>query len=316
MVRAAWLYHAEGMTQAEIAEHLHVTRRRVNEMLARARETGVVSISFNSRPADCAELEVALRARYGLEDAVVAPAPANPEKSHSVIGRATADYLNRLIPSRKPRSLGVGWGATLRETIRYATPQKWPDLTVRSMMGGLTQGAEINTFETVSGFAKLWGSQCRYFVAPIYAESPESRDIIIQQAVFQKIFRKICEVDIALVSVGDVTEKSLQVRYGLPDDTSAEDLRAAHAVGDLIGRYLDAGGQPVAHRLNRQVLAPELDAFRRIPCRVIIGGGAYKIPVLRAVVAAGHASVLVTDEECARALLEADPRPSSGLEAQ
>src|SRR5690242_14128969 len=33
MIRAAWLYHVEGLTQAEIGERMNLTRRRVNELL-------------------------------------------------------------------------------------------------------------------------------------------------------------------------------------------------------------------------------------------------------------------------------------------
>jgi len=36
MVRASWLYHVEGLTQAQIAERMLLTRRKVNELLAAA----------------------------------------------------------------------------------------------------------------------------------------------------------------------------------------------------------------------------------------------------------------------------------------
>ena len=56
MARAAWLYHMEGLTQAQIAERLNLTRRRVNEMLASALRDGLVKVSFNGKLAECAEL--------------------------------------------------------------------------------------------------------------------------------------------------------------------------------------------------------------------------------------------------------------------
>ena len=36
MVRAAWLYHVESLTQQQIAERMNITRRRVNEILSEA----------------------------------------------------------------------------------------------------------------------------------------------------------------------------------------------------------------------------------------------------------------------------------------
>ncbi|WP_018009309.1 sugar-binding transcriptional regulator, partial [Sinorhizobium medicae] len=217
MARAAWLYHVEGLTQAEIGKRMNLTRRRMNELLSSALEQGIVRISFGSPLIENAELESQLRDRFGLDDAVVVPTPADPCLLHSVIGRGAAAYLDRLIQMRKPASIGVGWGATLRQTMQHMTPASEPQIDVRSMMGGLTHGSEINTFEIVRGFAEVLKAQCHYFVAPIYAETAQSRDALIAQSVFRKTFRQICEVDISYLSAGDVSQQSLQVRYGLPE---------------------------------------------------------------------------------------------------
>ncbi|WP_026621228.1 DNA-binding transcriptional regulator LsrR (DeoR family) (plasmid) [Ensifer sp. WSM1721] len=303
MVRAAWLYHVEGLTQAEIGERMHLTRRRVNELLAAALEEGIVRISFSSPLAENVELESRLRDHFELKDAVVVPTPADPRQLHSVIGRGAAAYLDRLIQSRKPASIGVGWGATLRETMQHMTPANEPEIDVRSMMGGLTHGSEINTFEIVRGFAEVLKAQCHYFAAPIYAESPESREAIIAQSVFRKIFRQTCDVDISYLSAGDVSQQSLQVRYGLPEGTNVADLIAVGAVGDLLGRYLDAEGKPVDHPLNRQVLSPELDDYRRVPCRIVASGGPHKRDILLALARARLATIIITDAESAKAML-------------
>lgn len=74
MAKAAWLYHVEGLTQAEIGERMNLTRRRVNELLAAALEQGIVRISFSSPLVESVELESRLRDRFGLDDAVVMPA--------------------------------------------------------------------------------------------------------------------------------------------------------------------------------------------------------------------------------------------------
>lgn len=303
MVRAAWLYHVEGLTQQQIAERMNITRRRVNEILSEALETGVVRISFDSALSESVELEVKLRKRFALRDAVVVPTPNETALLHSVLGRGAAAFLGRLIQTQKPASIGIGWGSTLRETIQHMPSLNEPQIKVRSMMGGLTHGSEINTFEIVRGFAQAISAQCRYFAAPIYAESPESREAIISQTVFQRTFRQICDVDVAYLSVGDVSQQSLQVRYGLPEGMSEEILQKAGAVGDLMGRYLNASGQEIDHLLNRQVLSPELDDFRRIGCRIVASGGAHKHKILHAVAQSGLANVLITDADSARAIL-------------
>lgn len=305
MVRAAWLYHVEGLTQAQIGERMNLTRRRVNELLGEAMEKGVVRISFNSSLAGNVDLEAQLCRRFGLEHAVVAPTPSNPDHMHAIIGRAAGGFLDRLIQSRRPRSIGVGWGATLRETVHHMTGANEPEMRIRSLMGGLTRGSEINTFEIVHSFAKVLSAKCHYFAAPIYAGSEKAHTQIMAQPVFQEFLREATAVDVSFLSVGDVTGRSLQVRYGLPAQTDIGELVAAGAVGDLLGRYLDAQGCPVDHPLNRQVISPDLDSYCAIPFRIIASGGHHKHAILLAVLNARLATAVVTDAESACFLLRA-----------
>jgi DNA-binding transcriptional regulator LsrR (DeoR family) len=304
MVRASWLYHVEGLTQAQIADRMLLTRRKVNELLAAALDQGIVRISFNSPLAENVELEADLRSRFGLQDVVIVPTPANPAQMPVVIGRAAAMFLEQLIQASEPVSLGVGWGATLRETVHHMAPANVPEVKVRSMMGGLTRGSEINTFEIVRRFAQVLNAQCHYLAAPIYAGDPASRDTIVAQTVFKTLLREAATVDISFLSIGDVTPHSLQVRYGLPPDTDIGSLVAAGAVGDLLGRYLDADGRELDHPLNRQVISPDLDDYRRIRSRIIASGGIHKRAILRACVHAGLATSLITDSDNAAWLLE------------
>lgn len=305
MVKAAWLYHVEGLTQAQIGERMNLTRRRVNELLADALESGIVRVSFSSSLVENVELEAQLRERYGLEEVAVTPTPENPDLMYSVIGRTAAGLLDRLVVKHRPASLGFGWGSTLRETVRHINrvSRSHPRMTVCSMMGGLTRGAEINTFEIVHSFAEALDAQCHYFAAPIYANSPASRDLIAAQPVFSELLEEAAAVDLSFLSVGDVTGHSLQVRYGLPADTDVETLVRAGAVGDLLGYYLDASGRPVDHPLNGQVLSLDLFRYSNIPHRVVASGGPHKRAIMRAVLDARLATAIVTDAETAAWLL-------------
>lgn len=303
MVRASWLYHVEGLTQAQIAERMLLTRRRVNELLAAALDQGVVKISFNSPLTENVELEAELRNRFGLKDVVIAPTPADNTHMAVVIGRVTAMFLEQLIQASEPTSLGVGWGATLRETVQHMAPANVPQVKVRSMMGGLTRGSEINTFEIVRRFAKVLNAECHYLAAPIYADDPASRDTIVAQTVFQSLLREATAVDISVLSVGDVSPESLQVRYGLPTGTDVAKLIAAGAVGDLLGRYLDSRGREIDHPLNRQVISPSIEDYRRIPTRIIASGGSHKRAILRACLTGNLATAVITDSEAALWLL-------------
>lgn len=309
MVRSAWLYHVEGLTQAQIGERMNLTRRRVNELLAEALDSGVVRISFGTSLAENVALEAQLCATFGLAEAAVASTPEDPGLMHDVIGRVAAGLLERVIATLRPTALGVGWGSTLRETVRHMGKVRSaePDMMVCSMMGGLTRGTGINTFEIVNGFAEALGAQCHYFAAPIYADSAASRELIAAQPVFRDLLEEAANVDVSFLSVGDTTGRSLQIRYGLPPDIDVRTIVEAGGVGDLLGYYLDRDGRPVEHPLSRQAISPDLSRYRDIPHRIIASGGPHKREILRAVLRAELATAIVTDADTASWLLSSTP---------
>lgn len=303
-VRAAWLYYMEGLTQAEIADRLKMTRLRVNRLLVEARSSGLVNITINSRLESCVRLERGLIEAFGLREAIVVPTPAEAEQVPALIGRAAGEFVSRIIEEKPEGVFGVGWGATLRETIRHVRPGRHRDLKVTSMMGGLTYGIEINTFEIASQLARRWHAECHYLAAPIYSGTPQSRDTIVAQDVFEAAFERIRATDVAILSVGDLSERSLLVRYGLPRDVAVAELAARGAVGDMLGQFIDAQGRPIDHSINRRAIALPLDALRLIPTVILASGGSNKAAIIAAALRAKLASVLITDEQAAAAALK------------
>jgi lsr operon transcriptional repressor len=300
-VRAAWLYFMEGLTQAEIARRLGTTRLRINRILVDARRNGLVGITLNSELASCVELEQALIRDFKLKAAVIVPTPEDEEQIAVILGRAAASYVTHYLENHPIRGFGIGWGRTLREMIRHMRAGRYPDLCVNSMMGGLTRGLEINTFDIVSDLARRLGSQCQYLAAPIYAGSPASRDTIMAQDVFRDTFRRIESNELAVLSIGDVTKRSMLVRYGLPEDVGIRELRAAGAVCDIVAQFIDHRGRPIDHALNRRAIAIPLRDLSRVRIVVFAAGGRHKVRAIASVLRGGFGSVLVCDETTARA---------------
>lgn len=303
-VRAAWLYYMEGLTQSEIADRLGLTRLRVNRLLADARADGLVRVTLNTGLASCLALEETLKRETGLREAVIVPTPEDPEQVPVALGRAAAAFLAQHLEANAVKGLGVGWGATLRETIRYVQPQRLPGLVVNSIMGGLTHGSEINTFEIASELARRLGASYAYLAAPIYAGSPRSRDTILAQDVFKDSLDQMRANELAIVSMGDLTKRSLMIRHGIPRDVSAQDLKAAGAVGDIIGQFVDAKGVPIDHPINQRVIALPIDELRRIKTVVVASGGSNKTKAIAAALTGKLMHVLVCDERTAAAALE------------
>ncbi len=307
LARVAWAYYAEGMTQEAVADKLGATRLRVNRALSEARRMGLVRISFNTAFAACFELEAALCARFALTKAYVAPSPAHPEDVQAMVGTALGHLLSEVLARPEITLFGMSWGNTLNIATRFVSPLDRPDLEVVSVMGGLTQGSDLNSFEITTRLADLCNARHSYFTAPLYAGSAETRDTIMGLDVFTEILDKIRRVDALAMAAGDMSHRSLLMRDGLPRDITLDELIAAGAVGDVLGRVLDAQGRPIAHPINERIIGIGLDDLRPIPDVILAAGGPTKVPIIRAVLGLGVVDSLVTDAATAGALLKAAP---------
>lgn len=300
-IRIAWAYFVEGLTQAEIAERLGLTRLRVNRILQICRETGIIQIRIQSPLASCVALERALIRRYGLRDAVVVPTPQDEDKIRAAIGVALGAYVENAV--HDGMLVGIGWGQTLRLGLQSMKRRRMTDLSVVSLIGSMTRGSGQNTFEIVSRFADLHDADRFYFAAPVYADDEAQRDSLLGRGVLRDIYDKAKSADLALISVGNVSDHNLMLALGIVDREAAA-LRAAGAVGDVLGNWLDAAGRPVDHPLNRRTVALGLDDLARIPSVVLASGGSYKFEIIRAALRRRCINVLITDEALAERLAE------------
>jgi len=307
LAQVAWAYYVEGLTQERVADKLGVTRLRVNKAISDAHKRGLVRITFNTAFAACAELEAALRARFDLKQAYVAPAPIETRDIQMIVGAALGNLLSEVLADRSVRLFGMSWGGTLNIATRFVAAMERPDLEVISVMGGLTQGSDLNSFEITTRLADLLGAQHSYFTAPLYAGSRDSRDTIMQLDVFRDVLEKLRSVDAMAMAAGDLSKRSLLMRDGLPGDVTMEELTAMGGVGDVLGTVIDAQGRALDHPINERVIGIGLDDLASIPNVILAAGGAHKVAVNRAILARGVVDTFVTDEATARALLQARP---------
>lgn len=300
--RAAWLYFVGGNTQAEIGKKLGLNRIRINRLLALAREQGLVQINVTGRLADCVALEEKLKDRFKLRHAVVVPTPLGNEQLSFVVGSAAGHYLGSQL--RDGMSVGVGWGRTLRYSLRSVPRRLYKELSVVSLMGGLTQASLVNPHETASHLADIVGAQCYYIAAPALTDSEATRDIFLKQSMVRDVFERGAKVDLALLSVGELTHPNTMTQVGLISKADAASLVKAGAVGDICVHWIDAAGEVIDHPLNRRVVALPPKRLKDIPCVVLASGGRNKVPVLHGALHAGFVNVLVTDESTARGVLD------------
>lgn len=306
--RVLWYYYVGGMTQQHVAEKLGLTRLRVNRIIGQSRADGLVRFDIRLPIAGCVALAEALKARYGLTEAVVVPTLDSAEETQRAVGEAAGTLIDGMI--EPGMALGVGWGRTLWASVRNLTARRLADANVVTLMGSLTRGSGINTIGVATAVANRLGAECHYLAAPIYCPSTDIRSALLSHPGLRDVLARAADVDIAMISAGDLSSRSILAATSIVA-RELESLREAGAVGDILATFLDEHGRPVDHSLRHRVVGIDPADFTRIPIRVLASGGMHKQPIIKAVLEGPTVTHLVTDEAVARALVNTEqPTPA------
>lgn len=299
--RAAWLYFIADNTQSQVGKKLGLSRVRVNRLLAHARKQGLVQINIAGKLANAIILEDKLKQRFGLRDAVVVPSTPDAQQVRLVIAAAAGQYLGQQL--RDGMSVGVGWGQTLRMSLSSVPHKMFKRLSIVSLIGGLTRSSAVNPHETASHLADIVGAQCFYFAGPAFTDTEATRTVLMNQPMLRDVFERGSKVDLAFLSVGEMSRTSTMAKLGLISPAEVLSLEQVGAVGDLCSYWMNAKGEVVDHPLNKRAVSLSPQHLREVKRVVLVSGGKNKVPMIHGVLHAGYANIIVTDEATALSVL-------------
>ena len=300
-MRIAWMYYVEGLTQNEIADRLGIGRVTVVRNINEAIKQREVKIWIEGDVSECFELEAQLKQAFGFKEAIVVPEPLSPENLTKSIGVAAGMFVSDTL--RDDMTVGVGWGATLYESLQTLAPRVLENVQVISLLGGIVQARKFNPAEFAWQFARIMAADCYLFQAPAVVDSPETREALIERCGLRDIFRRAERLDLALLSVGAMAPSSTAFRFNLISDEERVSLVKMGAVGDMLFNFYDRDGGLVDHPVNSRVMSLPIGQLRTVPTRVIASGGNDKVDCLLGAIKLIDCNVLITNEATARELL-------------
>jgi len=301
-VRVAELYYDENRTQDEIGALLQISRWKAGRLLSHARERGIVRIEIVHPRARRLTLEKQLRERFGLRDAVIVPAPDHEDGITTRVAQAAADYLAQLRPP--PRTLGVSWGRTL-DAVAEQLPAGWTTgVTVVQINGSVGRNRQSTAATLAATIAQRGGGEAVLLPSPAILERVETKRAIESDRTVADVLAVAATASAYLYSAGVADATSVLVESGYLTPGDVGELVHKGAVGDVVGRYIDAQGTIVDPRLDERTVGLGLDELRSAETAIFVVAGDSKHNVARAVVTSGLCTVLVSDENTARALLE------------
>jgi len=299
--RAVWLYHVEGSTQNDIATQLGISRVMVVRLLADARRRNEVRVTVSAPLAELIELERHLETRFNIARVIIAPFADADEDPVKVIAAAAGNFISSQMKSGM--TVGVGWGRTLYNTLPFITGETLEDFRVVSLLGGIAAARRFNPAEFAWQFAELFQGEGFLIPAPAVVDSAETKHALLERCGLSAIFEMATKLDVALLSVGGITNLTTSYRTGHITEADRRSLIDAGAVGDVLYNFIDENGKLVAHDVNERVISVNLPILRRTAERVLISGGREKRVAVRGAIKILNPTTFITDEQTAKALV-------------
>ncbi len=309
-LRAATLYYLDGLTQAEIAGRLGVSRPTAGRLIARAKAKGLVRIEVVVPPTLQEDLHASeereLEVKFGLTEAVVtghgtdAGPPGRPA-FFAGIGRAAAALLmRRLSPSDV---LGFTWGPEQVAVAMALAPGVASCRSVVQLDGAMSTAAYQTGMETIlSRSADTLRADAIRLPAPLYAD-PSTVASMRSDSVISRTLEAGRNADAMLFGVGAASTSTTLFEGSFLDTRMLEELLRLGAVGEIGGRFFDADGVPVVTELAQRAVSVPLEDIRDCSKALLISSGQGKYRAALGALRGGLARLFVCDIDCARWLL-------------
>jgi DNA-binding transcriptional regulator LsrR (DeoR family) len=304
MHQALVLHFLEGLTQSQIADQLGISHATVNRLIKRGRQLGLVEIKIKSPVEQLVDLEQQLQLLGGISRAVVVPTVSdNPQTALQATGEAAARLLLETIKDGDTICITGGKGVSaivdgLKPTRRY-------DVEIIPATG-CVQGKHYTDVNHVAMLlADKLGGHAYQIHAPLFAETPEQRQMLIDMRSVKDVFKRAREADLALVGIGSIlTDDSSYYDLHPSSSTDRQAIEQSGANAELLAHLLDRRGAPCDYSLNHSLVSLTLDEFTSIPHKIGVASGPNKANPILSVMRGNHLDTLVTDEATSAKILE------------
>lgn len=306
LLRAAWYYYVDQLTQDEVARKLSISRATAGRLLERSRQTGIVTFTLSSSNFEAFQVGRKLRDTFGLREALVPPAlemeSSDPYAISRRLARGGAQYLQNML--EVGQTLALGWGETVQATMERLPHEQTEKIRTVTLTGG------VNTYvPTIRRVRELPGQHPDAVIpTPIVVSSPELAGALRNEEAIHRVLELSRAAHHALIGIGGVAVQTTLQQQGYVTDKELVEFQKLGAVGDVLGLFYDANGKVLDIPLHDRRIGIGVDELRSIPNVIGIAGGMRKVEAILGALRGGYLDVLVTTEDVARALLAAEGR--------
>jgi deoxyribonucleoside regulator len=299
LVEVAYLRHEHGLDQQTIAERFAVSRSTISRALSDAQRLGIVQVVITRPTPREARLTDRLRDRYAIAAHVASR--LDGEASLEAAARGTARLVERIAAAGQA-TIAASWGRTLARAAQHVRRRQAADIAIVDAIGHARGEQMAAAIDVTNALAAVFGTSVVHMGAPAFAGSQAALEFLLASPPVERALRLARSADVMLVSVGVAGEASLLRQEGLMTAGAMADLIRRGAVGEILGRYFDAGGRAVETPWLHPV-GLSLDDLRQGRRVIAAAGSAGKAESVRAAIAGGIIDEVVVDDQLAEALL-------------
>jgi len=299
IARVAQMYHIEGKRQSDIAELLRMSQATVSRMLKRAEQEEIVRTTVIPPQGTFADLETALRQRYGITEAIVVDCSEDRDGAIMArIGEAAAHFLE--VTLQQDEIIGFSsWSQTILRMVDNIHPMKGTKAKyVVQMLGGMGDSSvQTHATELTARLSRLTGGEPRLLLVQGVTSSRDAKLVMLGDPVVRGTMDLFDRLTLAIVGIGAVEPSEFLARSG--NVFSREEMASlydAGAVGEISFRFYDREGRQVITPLDDRVIGITLQALRKADRVMALAGGASKTEAIAGALRLGVIDILVTDK--------------------
>lgn len=304
MIKVCDMYYNQNVSQQQIASGLNISRPTVSRLLSSAREQEIVKISVaNMDMVKYWELEKKIIDLYQLQDVVIVDSQPDEETLQYELGRLAGKYLEYHIKDNYV--VGVSMGSTLYQTVSQMSGVQASNVTFVPLIGGMGNiQMEMNANSLAEAFSRVYQGRFVPLHAPARVSNSMIRDNLMKEESMEEVLRMEECLDVAVVGIGGLNPTSAPMVTGYFKEEDISFLREHHVAGEICLQFYDCSGDTFPYRNQNNIIGLELRKYRKIPCSIGIAGGKEKIPAILGAIRGQYINVLITDAQCAHALIE------------
>ncbi|MFC3419203.1 sugar-binding transcriptional regulator [Salinicoccus hispanicus] len=308
IVKVCKLYYFDGMTQAQIAKRIGVSRPIVSKMLSKAKEEKIVEIFIKDESAHTVDLELHIEKKYGIKEAiVVSKSGYGSGVLLDLLGQAAASYVSKKIGNIG--SLGISWGKSVSSFVDAYPFEKNENVKVVPLIGGMGRSElDLHSNMLTLKLAQKLHTHCSYLYAPAMLKNIDTKNRLLESEDINGVLQEGNAVDMAIVGIGNPVVHSTMEEIGYLSNEDVESLRESSAIGDINSFFFDIDGVPLTHPLNDSIIGVDLESLKAIGTTIAIATGDNKTLSIHSALLGGAVDVLVTDDETAQKILDIEQK--------